>query len=179
MVRFVYLSVLLATSLSLSAAGEQAKPSVAEKASPLPSDFMAVVSTDGKINRKAYTRYATTWTKEAQDARLGPSFAQLNPKAADDRPTNYKPPSRNCELSFANRTNPYELGMDGCVMDNDYWSDSGQVGYLPQDAATDPGLDRIQTFAYYNHVFALSPRLDYASGKPHPDPQTLEPNYRE
>jgi hypothetical protein len=38
-------------------------------------------------------------------------------------------------------------------------------------------LDRIQTYAYYDHVFAISPRLDRGSSKPHPDPQTQEPYY--
>jgi len=38
-------------------------------------------------------------------------------------------------------------------------------------------IRRIQTYAYYDRVFAISPRLDWASGKPHPDPQTLDPYY--
>jgi hypothetical protein len=52
------------------------------------------------------------------------------------------------------------------------------VAYVPDNPSSDPGLDRVQTFAYYDNVFALSPRLDWASGTPHPDPQTQESNYR-
>lgn len=116
------------------------------------------------------------WTRETVDALLGPTFEALNPGVADDRPTLFKQPSRSGNGGFANRVNPFELG-DHCFPDNDYWSDSGQVAYVPDAPAKDPGLDRIQTFAYYDHVFALSPRLDYASGRPHPDPQTSEANY--
>jgi len=117
-----------------------------------------------------------TWTRESINAQLGPSFEALNPGAREDRPTLFKQPSRSCTGGFANRVNPYELG-DHCFPDNDYWSESGQVAYAPDDPTKDPGLDRIQVFAYYDHVFALSPRLDLASGNPHPDPQTREENY--
>jgi len=119
-----------------------------------------------------------TWTHSTVDALLGPSFDALNPHAVEDRPTLYKQPSRPSTGGFANRINPFELG-DHSYTDNDYWSDSGQVAYVPDDPAKDPGLDRIQTFAYYDHVFAISPRLDFASGRPHPDPQTSEKNYIE
>jgi hypothetical protein len=137
----------------------------------------ALFSADGKVDRAEYVRLATTFDANTLEARFGPTFEELNPKAVDDRPTLFKPPSRACDISFANRINPYELGPDHCFMDDDYWSDSGQVGYLPDNPEKDPGLDRIQTFAYYNHAFALSPRLDYASGEPHPDPQTRESTY--
>ncbi len=77
---------------------------------------------------------------------------------------------------FYARINPWEVG-EAPGADTDYWSDTGQVGYLPDDPATDPGLDRIQTYAYYNRVFAISPRPDTPSGKLHSDPQTREPYY--
>jgi hypothetical protein len=137
------------------------------------------IGANGGVNRTAYQRMARQWNREGIEARLGPAFDDLHPGAKDDRPTLFKPPSRECKLSFVNRSNPYEAGAAECHEDNDYWSDSGQVGYVPDDPVNDPGLDRIQTFAYYNYVFALSPRLDYASGTPHPDPQTQETNYRQ
>lgn len=142
------------------------------------SASIRVLGSNGLIDRAAYVASTKLWGPLSWNARLGPSFEALNPNAEDDRPTNFKQESKECKLSFANRTNPYELGKDGCFQDNDYWSDSGQVAYVPDDPANDPGLDRVQTYAYYNHVFALSPRLDYASGKPHPDPQTRENYYR-
>jgi hypothetical protein len=139
----------------------------------------SIFKSDGvTIDPVAYSNYLKSWDQAALSAKLGPTFEALNPNAPDTRPTNFKPESKECKLSFSNRTNPYELGLEGCFSDSDYWSDSGQVAYVPNDLANDPGLDRIQTFAYYNNVFALSPRLDYASGKPHPDPQTQESYYK-
>jgi hypothetical protein len=138
-----------------------------------------LVDAKGAIDRQAYVKVSQLWGPLSMNERLGPTFELLNPNATDDRPTLFRPTSHPCEkLSFANRTNPYELGKSGCRPDDDYWSESGQVGYIPDDPANDPGLDRIQVYAYYNHVFALSPRLDYASGKPHPDPQTRENDYK-
>jgi len=162
---------LLAIAFGLAACAANASLPVDGKLDP-------VVDGSGKVNREAYLKAASAWGPVSQNSRLGPSFEDLNPGATDDRPTNFKPESKPCAISFANRCNPYELGRDGCTMDNDYWSDSGQVAYVPDDMNDDPGLDRVQTFAYYNHVFALSPRLDYASGKPHPDPQTRTSDYQ-
>lgn len=122
-----------------------------------------------------YATSALSWEAPALDARLGPTFAQLHPGATDDRPTLYQRPSKDPGKGYFTRIKPYELGEPG--PDTDYWSDSGQVAYLPDDPANDPGLDRIQTYAYYNRVFAISPRLDWASGKPHGDPQTRESSY--
>ncbi|MFT3781913.1 MAG: hypothetical protein QM790_07845 [Nibricoccus sp.] len=120
-----------------------------------------------------------TWNRETVSKLLGPSFDELNPNAKEDRPTHFSRKSKPCPaLSFFNRTDPFELG-EQCIPDDDYWSESGQVAYVPDDPQNDPGLDRVQVFAYYNRVFALSPRLDFASGKPHPDPQTTEANYAE
>lgn len=130
--------------------------------------------TDTVLNVR-YSDEALNWTGAAVSARLGPRYAELNPGAIDDRPTLFRPESKPADGYYI-RINPYELG-DVPGSDTDYWSDSGQVGYVPDDPTSDPGLDRIQTFAYYNQVFAISPRLDSASGKPHPDQLTRESNY--
>lgn len=124
-----------------------------------------------------YSAESLSWTKSALSARLGPTFSQLNPGAVDDRPTHFTNPTRVAGAPYYVRISTYELGELGSY--NNYWSESGQVGYIPDDPLKDPGLDRIQTYAYYNRVFSIGPRLDYASGKPHPDPQTLEPGYIE
>lgn len=144
----------------------------------LPAACLAVSekSPAGAQARPGYAAVvAGEWTAENVDRALGPSFDALNPGAKDDRPKLYKPQSKSGNCGFANRINPFELG-DRCSTDNDYWSESGQVAYVPDDP-NDPGLDRIQVYAYYDHVFAISPRLDYASGTPHPDPQTREKSY--
>ena len=129
---------------------------------------------DGQMDTAMYTQLATSYTKTTMELRFGPSFTDLSPNATDDRPTLYKPTSKPRSSGYI-RTNPYELGTTP-VLDNDYWSDSGQVGYVPDDLA-DAGIDRIQTYAYYDRVFAISPRLDWASGKPHSDPQSRETYY--
>ena len=119
---------------------------------------------------------APRWDRAAVSARLGPTFAQLNPDAKGGRPTLYKPESKMPPASYYVRIKPYELGS-APGPDSNYWSESGQVAYVPDDPANNPGLDRIQVFAYYNKVFAISPRLDWASGQPSPDPQTQAPYY--
>ena len=132
--------------------------------------------TDGTLNLSLYNQLASSYDKATMETRLGPSFLDLSPTATDDRPTLFQPTSKPRTSGYI-RTNPYELGGPP-VTDGDYWSDSGQVGYVPDDV-TDPGLDRVQTFAYYDRVFAISPRLDWASGKPHPEPHTREPYYHD
>lgn len=135
---------------------------------------LSVFNSNGTLNVSNYGLLALSFDQSTMEAKLGPTFLQLSPSATDDRPTLFMQTAK----SFANayvRVSPYQIGAP--VADNDYWSDSGQVGYVPDDASK-PGLDRIQTFAYYNHVFALSPRLDYASGQPSPEPQTLDAGYK-
>ena len=129
----------------------------------------SIYKSDGSLNLALYGSLALSYDRATMDYRLGPAFDDLNPLAADTRPTLFETASRPYNSGYI-RVNPYEIGGSPSK-DNDYWSDSGQVGYVP-DVATDPGLDRIQTYAYYDHVFATSPRLDWASGRPHPDPQT-------
>lgn len=134
----------------------------------------SIFNAAGTVDRTNYTLEALTWNLAGIDSRLGPTFAALSPGAPDTRPTLFKPVSRT-HSGFA-RINPFELGTAPSP-DGDYWSDSGQVGYVPDDPASDPGLDRIAVYAYYSKVFALSPRLDWASGKPHSEPQTRDPYY--
>jgi hypothetical protein len=134
----------------------------------------ALYKSDGTMDLSMYSLLALSYDKATMEARLGPSFLDLSPTATDDRPTLFQPTSKPRTSGYI-RTNPYELGGPP-VTDGDYWSDSGQVGYVPDDI-TDAGLDRVQTYAYYDRVFAISPRLDWASGKPHSEPQTREPTY--
>ncbi|HWA87262.1 MAG TPA: Ig-like domain-containing protein [Opitutus sp.] len=129
----------------------------------------SVYKPDGSLNLPLYGLLALSYDKATMEYRLGPAFDDLHLLAADTRPALFQPASKPYKSGYI-RVNPYELG-DTPATDSDYWSDSGQVGYVP-DVETDPGLDRIQTYAYYDHVFATSPRLDWPSGTPHPDPQT-------
>lgn len=148
---------------------------------PVPVDAAptsSIVNGDGSVNRTAYLNYVATWTRDSVSFNLGPRFEDLNPGAADTRPLLFKQTSRVCTTSYSNKVNPFELGPpQGCYPDTDYWSEAGQLAYVPDNPATDPGLDRIQVFAYYDNVFALSPRLDWPSTRPHPDWQATEPSY--
>jgi hypothetical protein len=137
--------------------------------------LLEVFDATGTGRHGDYAKEALGWTRPYFDARLGSDFFQSNPGAGDDRPLLFRPESKNAPGYYV-RINPYEIG-DQPGPDDNFWSDSGQVAYIPDDPANDPGLDRIQTFAYYNQVFAISPRRDWASGRPHPDPQTLDSNY--
>ena len=134
----------------------------------------SLFNANGTLNATSYSLFALSWNKDAVESRLGPSFDQLHPNVRDGRPQVFGRKSIVRPGGYP-RTNPYELGSNPST-DGDYWSDSGQVGYVP-DNAGDAGLDRIQTFAYYDKVFAISPRLDYTTAKPHSDPQTREPYY--
>jgi len=137
--------------------------------------LLEVFDTTGTGRHGEYAKEALAWARPYFDDRLGPDFSQSNPGVGDDRPTLFRPESKSVSGYYV-RITPFEIG-DQPGPENNYWSDSGQVAYIPDDPANDPGLDRIQTFAYYNQVFAISPRLDWASGKPHPEPQTRESNY--
>jgi hypothetical protein len=140
---------------------------------PLQASEPKLYSSTGALVTSLYNRLAATYDRDTMELRLGPAFLDLSPKTSDDRPTLYQPAAKKYSSGYT-RVNPYHLGAP--KKDNDYWSDSGQVGYVPT-STSDPGLDRIQTYAYYDHVFAIAPRLDWVISKPHPDPQTREPYY--
>jgi hypothetical protein len=159
---------------------ESSSGNLDETAAPPPVESVPLLSqsiykSDGSLNLPLYGLLALSYDKATMEYRLGPAFDDLSPLAADTRPTLFESTAKKYPKGYI-RANPYQLGTP--KKDNDYWSDSGQVGYIP-DVETDPGLDRIQTYAYYDHVFATSPRLDWASGTPHPDPQTRADCYAE
>ena len=100
------------------------------------------------------------------EQRLGPSAPKL---AEDNRPEHPITPA----IPFPGgpaRVNPYQLGKPNADK-GDYWSDSGQVAYVPDGSLPgDPGLMRTRHFAYYRGVFATAPMLDAYVGTPNPDP---------
>jgi hypothetical protein len=116
------------------------------------------------INPAAYSTYLDKRDVSTLSTRLGPTFEALNPGAPDDRPTHPSHPKRIPPPNFWGRINPYELGLStGPGDDNDYWSESGQALIAPDDP-THCGVSRMQVFAYYNRVFAISPRFDVSGG---------------
>lgn len=97
----------------------------------------------------------------AMSARFGPTFEQLNPNAVDNRPTLYCPPDRVNLVSYSPRMNPYQVGAAPDPGYTDYWSESGQVAYIPDGTRPDDiGLCRFQCFAQYNRVFTTCLRWD-------------------
>lgn len=100
-------------------------------------------------------------------ATLGPTWAELNPNAADTRPRLYTRDSKPNTATIDVRINPYEVsGAAGPHPDSDYWSSAGQVAYKQDKTIpNDPGLNRIQTMAYYSHCFALSARDDMSAAQ--------------
>ncbi len=134
----------------------------------------SIFKTDGSLNPSVYGLLALSYDKSTMETRLGPAFLDLSPTAKDDRPTLFRPSSKKYDKGYV-RVNPYELGSKPST-DGDYWSEAGQVGYVP-DTTSNPGIDRIQVYAYYDKVFAISPRLDWSNKTPSPDLQAREPYY--
>jgi|GEM_PF-5635087 len=75
----------------------------------LSSSAQTLYKADGSLDSALYNRLAQTFDKATTELRLGPSFLDLSPKASDDRPTLYRPPSYKRDSGYI-RTNPYELG---------------------------------------------------------------------
>lgn len=104
---------------------------------------------------------------------------RLGPAATNDdreRPDTYVSPA----IPFPKgplRVNPYQVGTPN-EDKADYWSDSGQVAYVPDGSlAGDPGLMATRHFAYYRGVFATAPLPDVSRGNPNPDPSIRKAAY--
>ncbi|HYD83964.1 MAG TPA: hypothetical protein VEA63_07915, partial [Opitutus sp.] len=134
----------------------------------------SLFKSDGSLNLSLYGLLALSYDKSTMETRLGPAFLDLSPSVKDDRPTLFRPTSKAYPTGYV-RVNPFELGTKP-AKDGDYWSEAGQVGYVP-DTTSNPGIDRIQLYAYYDKVFAISPRLDWSNKTPSPDLQAREPYY--
>lgn len=104
---------------------------------------------------------------------------RLGPAASEQRGSQVEHPVTPA-ISFSQgpaRVNPYQLGTPNDDK-ADYWSDSGQVAYLPDGSmADDPGLMATRHFAYYQGVFATAPLPDVSRGIPNPDPSTRKADY--
>ncbi|HTO02261.1 MAG TPA: hypothetical protein VL069_01105 [Opitutus sp.] len=119
----------------------------------------------------------STW-----EQRLGPSAPKRAP-AEDTRPTHFvTPPIKFVPASGKNiplRVDPYQIGKPN-LDKADYWSDSGQVAYVPDGSkAGDPGLMAVRLFAHYQGTYATAPMLDVYRGTANPDPETRNPVYVE
>lgn len=107
--------------------------------------------------------------------RLGPTFQELYPSAPDTRVKLPFTPDKQSSDSKTYRANPYNVGEPNGDP-TDYWSTSGQVAYVPDNAAV-IGIDRVQLFAHYTGVFKTSPIGDWPSGDWRPDPYLKDGRY--
>lgn len=137
---------------------------------PAEPDFAAcgggIFDGAGALVPEEYVRQARLWSREVIDCRLGPDFATLHPDAADDRPTAWEPPHQANPDGYLCKTFELSGTCDGPC---DYGSTAGQVLYAADDAS-DPGVDRVQAYAYESGHICESPVSgDWLQG-PHPDP---------
>lgn len=102
---------------------------------------------------------------------LGPTFADLNPGAIDTRPTLFTHPDIAGTIGHS-RVLIYQIGgAAGQHPDTDFWSESGQVDYVPDGTIpNDPGVDRIQTFAYDSHTYDIRIHQDGSINRTGPEP---------
>jgi hypothetical protein len=117
-----------------------------------------VVRPDGSIDAEEYGKQARAWGTEIINCRLGPDFTAYHGAGAPDmRPTAYKPPDQKSEFGRNGAGMTYQLGGPGMADSmNDFGSVIDQVLYVP-DADLNPGLDRISTFDWSNHVIVEMP----------------------
>jgi hypothetical protein len=131
---------------------------------PPPPPSSNLFRSDGTVDPALYAAYLNQRDATTFSARLGPTFSQLNPNAAEDRPTHGGPQKRWAPPPWFPRIYEFELGPpNGPLPDVDYWSESGQTLLIPDDP-NHPGVSRMQVFAYYSHSFAISPRYDFSGG---------------
>lgn len=127
----------------------------------------AIFASDDTFVADEYVRQARLWDRETIDCRLGPDFATLHPDAPDDRPTAWEPPHMPSPDGWY-LCPTHELSGT-CASGCDYGSTAGQVLYAPDDP-TDPGVDRVQTYAYESGRICEAPVSGGWLQGPHPDP---------
>jgi len=133
----------------------------------------------GAIDAAEYTKQANAWSAAIIDCRLGPDFTAYHGAGGpDERPTAYKPPDQKTPYGRNGQGITFQLGgpaeMDSS---NNYGSVVDQVLYAP-DADLNPGLDRISTYDWSNHVIVEipepvwwgTPKCWWPDCASHPDP---------
>ena len=168
--RFMYVSLLVlgATACkSDNTSGQDPPGSTAPYAACGGAIFAAGT---GVLDEAEYRRQARLWDQATIDCRLGPRYAELHPGPAENFATAYEPPhlvgkGYLCAVS-------YEFSGT-CSGSCDYGSTSGQVLYAP-GSASEPGVDRAQTYAYEKGTICESPQAGGWLGGPHPDPAVVQ-----
>ncbi|MEO7110350.1 MAG: hypothetical protein ABI183_07945 [Polyangiaceae bacterium] len=127
-----------------------------------------IFDANGNIDSAEYAKQATLWDRATIDCRLGPRFSAFHPGDADN--------ARATATGFDQKSDPkdqlcstYEFGTPGKCTGACFGSTCGQVAYAPDDA-TDPGMDRVQTYGFDNNTSCIQPARGNYLGGPHPDP---------
>jgi hypothetical protein len=131
----------------------------------------SIVGASGAIDPAEYKRQARLWDRATLDCRLGPKFADLHPGAPDTRKTAWGP-EHQTPTSDSYLCKTYELSgtcSGGC----DYGSTAGQVLFMGDDAS-DPGVDRAQSYGYEHGRICESLQQGGYLGGPHPDPAVVQ-----
>lgn len=130
-----------------------------------------IVDATGKVDPAEYQRQARLWDRATVDCRLGPKYGDLHPGAPDTRKAAYEP--KHVTPTGAHfLCSTYELS-GSCSGGCDYGSTAGQVLYMGDDAS-DPGVDRAQSYAYESGHICESPQTGGYLGGPHPDPAIVQ-----
>lgn len=104
-------------------------------------------------------------TPDAVSARLGPTWAQLNPNGGpEDRLTNNRPATQHSEIVDP-RAKDYEYGTPSSTWNN-FWSET--VNFIKVKLGGGNGAGRIQPYAAYGGVAATRPRGDITGFDPDP-----------
>jgi hypothetical protein len=123
-----------------------------------------IVNGDGSIDPTEYKHQAVTWDRTTIDCRLGPKYDTYHPGDADaTRATAAEMPL----IAHSGMLCPMYFNHDTPGPAN-YGSTSGQVAYSP-DAATDPGLDRVQTTGWEQTGQCWMPLVNGQIKSAHPD----------
>lgn len=97
---------------------------------------------------------------------------RLGPGEVKGKPLNFvaeSKPYKGLDGKIRPRVNPYQLGAPSADY-GDFWSDSGQVAYVPDDTVDQAGLGATKHFAYYDGCYAIAPGWDDYRGTANPDP---------
>src|SRR5579883_1533187 len=97
----VFITLLTGIQPSSPTKSQPNAPTTTTPTSPTTTSTASYFKSNGTIDAAAYLAYASAWDSATVSQRLGPTFEQVHPNATDTRPTNFKPDSLPCAISFS------------------------------------------------------------------------------
>ncbi len=125
-----------------------------------------IVKSDGTIDAAEYVEQARLWDAATIDCRLGPGYDDFDHAGEPAPPTAWE--REHVDNPDGYLCKRYELSgpcQDGAC---DYGSTAGQALFAAPPGQ--PGVDRVQTYAYEAGTICQSPQQGGWLGGPHPDP---------